>query len=292
MSPDLDLDLDHLLTVAIDAAVAAGAIVRDGFAAPQNVREKHPGDLVSDTDVASERSIRTALERAAPEIAFFGEEEGGERADVGWFADPLDGTANFVHGFPSVGVSIGLVVDGAPVLGVVYAPMLGNLYSARQGGGAFRDGERIFVSQRVVASAIPATGFPFRAKRERLDEYLPVFERALREFEDLRRAGRREPRPRLDRGRRLRRLFRAESRHLGRRRGRADRARGRRRGHRLAGRRTGLAHVGRHRGRPACGARAHPRAHRRRRRSYVAIAIARSGPMLRRKRTARSPSAV
>lgn len=185
----MSLDLDHLLAVAIDAAVTAGSIVRDGFAAPQNVREKRPGDLVSDTDVASERSIRSALALATPEIAFFGEEEGGERADVGWFADPLDGTANFVHGFPSVGVSIGLVVDGEPVLGVVHAPMLGNLYSARRGGGAFCDGERISVSHRPVSSAISATGFPFRAKRERLDEYLPVFERALREFEDLRRVG-------------------------------------------------------------------------------------------------------
>jgi myo-inositol-1(or 4)-monophosphatase len=185
----MSLDLDHLLAVAVDAAVTAGSIVRDGFAAPQNVREKHPGDLVSDTDIASERSIRNALAVAAPEIAFFGEEEGGERADVGWFADPLDGTANFVHGFPSVGVSIGLVVDGEPVLGVVHAPMLGNLYSARRGGGAFRDGERISVSQRPVSNAICATGFPFRAKRQRLDEYLPVFERVLREFEDLRRAG-------------------------------------------------------------------------------------------------------
>ena len=185
----MSLDLDHLLAVAVDAAVSAGTIVRDGFAAPQNVREKHPGDLVSDTDVASERSIRAALEHAAPGIAFFGEEEGGERADVGWFADPLDGTANFVHGFPSVGVSIALVVDGEPVLGVVHAPMLGNLYSARRGGGAFRDGERISVSQRSLSRAICATGFPFRAKRERLEEYLPVFERALREFEDLRRAG-------------------------------------------------------------------------------------------------------
>ena len=182
-------DLDHLLAVAVDAAVAAGTLVRGGFAAPQNVREKHPGDLVSDTDLASERSIRDALERAAPEIAFFGEEEGGERADVGWFVDPLDGTANFVHGFPSVGVSIGLVVDGEPVLGVIHAPMLGNLYSARLGGGAFCDGERISVSGRPVRSAICATGFPFRAKRERLDEYVPVFERALREFEDLRRVG-------------------------------------------------------------------------------------------------------
>ena len=185
----MSLDLDHLLAVAVDAAVTAGSIVRDGFAAPENVREKRPGDLVSDTDVASERSIRNALALATPEIAFFGEEEGGERADIGWFADPLDGTANFVHGFPSVGVSIGLVVDGEPVLGVVHAPMLGNLYSARRGGGAFRDGRRIAVSRRPVASAISATGFPFRAKRERLDEYLPVFERALREFEDLRRVG-------------------------------------------------------------------------------------------------------
>ena len=56
--------------------------------------------------------MRASLTTAAPEIAFFGEEDGGERAEVGWFVDPLDGTANFVHGFPLVGVSIGLVVDG------------------------------------------------------------------------------------------------------------------------------------------------------------------------------------
>ncbi len=185
----MTLDLDHLLAVAVDAAVAAGGIVRNAFGVPENVREKGPGDLVSDADFASERSIREALTRAAPGLAFVGEEEGGERADVGWFVDPLDGTANFVHGFPVVGVSIALVVDGEPVLGVVHAPMLGDLYSARSGGGAFHNGERIHVGDRPVASAICATGFPFRAKRERLDEYFPVFERALRDFEDLRRAG-------------------------------------------------------------------------------------------------------
>jgi myo-inositol-1(or 4)-monophosphatase len=183
------LDLDHLLTVAIDAAVAGGVIVRDAFGAPENVREKRPGDLVSDADFSSERSIRDALASAFPEIAFVGEEEGGQRADVGWFVDPLDGTANFVHGFPVVGVSIALVVDDEPVVGVVHAPMLGDVYSARRGGGAFRNGVPIHVSNRPAASAICATGFPFRAKRERLGEYFPVFERALREFEDLRRAG-------------------------------------------------------------------------------------------------------
>ena len=69
--------------------------------------------------------MQSVLHDAAPELAFFGEETGGERADVGWFVDPLDGTANFVHGFPVVGVSVGLVADGVPVVGVVQAPMLG-----------------------------------------------------------------------------------------------------------------------------------------------------------------------
>jgi myo-inositol-1(or 4)-monophosphatase len=184
-----DLDLDGLVEVAVEAARTGGAVVRGAFGAAANVREKRPGDLVSDADVASERAIREVLARAVPDIAFVGEEEGGERADVGWFVDPLDGTANFVHGFPVVGVSIALVVDGAPVVGVVYAPMLDDLYTARTGSGAFHNGNRVEISSRPLPSAIAATGFPFRAKRERLDEYLPVFDRAIREFEDLRRAG-------------------------------------------------------------------------------------------------------
>ena len=69
--------------------------------APREVREKAPGDWVSATDTASERAMRDALLDGAPDIPVFGEEEGGERADVGWLVDPLDGTANFVHGFPS-----------------------------------------------------------------------------------------------------------------------------------------------------------------------------------------------
>ena len=186
----MSLDLDGLLDIALDAAVMAGAIVRDAFAAPANVRAKRPGDYVSDADVASERAIRDALHRAAPEITFFGEEEGGQRGDVGWFVDPLDGTANFVRGFPVVGVSIALVEHGEPVVGVVHAPMLGDMFAARLGAGAFHNGSRIEVGARPVERAICATGFPFRAKAERLGEYFPVFERALRdEFEDLRRAG-------------------------------------------------------------------------------------------------------
>ncbi len=187
MTPDLDLE--RLLEAAIRAARAGGTIVLDAFGSTRDVVEKGPGDWVSATDTASERVVRDVLLAAAPDLPVFGEEEGGERADVGWLVDPLDGTANFLHGLPVVGVSVALVAAGAPVIGVVYAPMLGDLYTAVAGGGATFNGEPMRVSSRPIEQAICATGFPFRKKAERLDEYFPVFRRALVTFEDLRRAG-------------------------------------------------------------------------------------------------------
>lgn len=183
------LDLDVLLGAALSAAHTGGAIVRDAFGAARNVVAKAPGDWVSDTDTASERAVRAALLAAAPDIPVVGEEEGGDRTTLGWLVDPLDGTANFLHRFPVVGVSIALVEDGVPIVAVVDAPLLGDTYTARRNGGAWRNDERLEISDRALDEAIVATGFPFRKKRERLDEYFPVFERALRTFEDLRRAG-------------------------------------------------------------------------------------------------------
>jgi myo-inositol-1(or 4)-monophosphatase len=186
----VNLDLDALLDAARRAAAAGAAIVLDAFGGASNVRTKGPGDWVSDADTSSEHTIRDLLCDAAPELAFFGEETGGDRtADVGWFVDPLDGTANFVHGFPVVGVSVALVADGVPVVGVVHAPMLDRVYAARLGGGATCNDQPIHISAREPEEAICATGFPFRSKRDRLPEYFPVFERALLTFEDLRRAG-------------------------------------------------------------------------------------------------------
>jgi myo-inositol-1(or 4)-monophosphatase len=184
-----DLDLDALLAVAQRAARAGGEIVQAGFGAVHDALAKAPGDWVSAVDTNSERVVRAALLDGAPDLPVHGEEEGGERADVGWLVDPLDGTANFLHAFPVVGVSIALVAHGEPVVAVVHAPMLRETYWATAGGGAWRDGLALRVSTRTVEAAICATGFPFRKKRERLDEYFPVFERALRTFEDLRRAG-------------------------------------------------------------------------------------------------------
>lgn len=183
------LDLEALLAAAGAAASAGGEIVAAHFGAAPNTREKAPGDWVSDADIGSEHAVRAALARAAPEIPFFGEEEGGAGTrQLGWFVDPLDGTANFVHGFPMVGVSVALVEENEPVVGVVHAPILGDVYTAIRGRGARRNGTPIRVSERTPEHAICATGFPFR-KPERRPRYLPVFEAALAEFEDLRRAG-------------------------------------------------------------------------------------------------------
>jgi myo-inositol-1(or 4)-monophosphatase len=184
-----ELDLPSLLRAAEHAALAGGAIVAEHFGSTGNAREKAPGDWVSDVDTGSEAAVRESLERDWPSLPVFGEEGGGVRGDVGWLVDPLDGTANFLHGFPAVGVSVALVEHGVPVVGVVHAPLLGVTYTACSGGGAFSNGEPMTVSARDPEQAICATGFPFRGKAERLDEYLPVFEAALRRFEDLRRAG-------------------------------------------------------------------------------------------------------
>jgi myo-inositol-1(or 4)-monophosphatase len=106
--------------------------------------------------------------------------------------DPLDGTTNYVHGFWAVGVSVALVEEDRPVAGAIVAPFLGEVWHAAAGGGAVWErpsgSEACRVSSRPVASAVVATGFPFRRK-ERLDRYLASMTAALEAFEDLRRPG-------------------------------------------------------------------------------------------------------
>jgi myo-inositol-1(or 4)-monophosphatase len=180
---------DDLLPAAVDAARAGGEIVAAHFAAvPKELRTKAPGDYVSEVDTTSEDAIRAVLVERAPDIAVWGEERGGARAALGWLVDPLDGTANFVHRFPVVAVSVALVADGRPVVGVVHAPLLGETYTAVLGRGAWRGDERLAVSKRPPGAAICATGFPFRRK-DLLDRYLAVFGASLARFEDLRRPG-------------------------------------------------------------------------------------------------------
>ncbi len=182
------VELTRLADAAETAARAGGEVVAAHFGQARDVREKSPGDWVSAADEASERIVRDTLAELAPGIAFFGEEFGGDRADVGWYVDPLDGTANFLHRLEAVGVSIALVADGRPVVGVVHVPMLDRTYRATTGGGAYRDGVAIRVGERAPAQAISATGFPFRRPDLR-PRYLEAFHRAFATFEDLRRLG-------------------------------------------------------------------------------------------------------
>ncbi len=183
------LDLGALVDVAEAAALAGGEVVASHFGNARDVREKSTGDWVSAADEATETLVRDVLAELAPGIPFFGEEFGGDAtSEIGWYVDPLDGTANFLHGLEAVGVSIALVVDNKPVVGVVRVPMMDRTFRATQGGGAWRDGKQIGVSTRAPRSAISAVGFPFRSPELR-PRFLRAFTAAFGELEDMRRVG-------------------------------------------------------------------------------------------------------
>jgi myo-inositol-1(or 4)-monophosphatase len=185
-------DLPSLLTAAHDAARAGGRVVLAGAGRARPER-KGAGDYVTATDRASEEAIREVLLRATPETPVVGEETGGIPGERWWVVDPLDGTTNFLHGFPAVAVSVALVDGGRPVVGAVHAPFLGETYLAARGGGAKRLGrdgseELLAVSDLPLERAVVGTGFPFRRK-DLLPRYLETLRRALERFEDLRRPG-------------------------------------------------------------------------------------------------------
>lgn len=186
--------LADLLELAERAAVRGGELVA-GEPLPL-AESKGAGDYVTEVDRASERAIREVLGAATPDIPVLGEEGGGEAGGAAgeryWVVDPLDGTTNYLHGFPVVGVSVALVQDGRPAVGVVHAPFLGQTYLAARGLGArVRRGGAVVetkVSGRPVEEAVVGTGFPFRRK-DILPRYLAAFEASLERFEDLRRPG-------------------------------------------------------------------------------------------------------
>jgi myo-inositol-1(or 4)-monophosphatase len=174
--------------VAERAARAAGRVIHGAVAA--GIRTKGTGDYVTETDLEAERAVLEVLRSADPGTPILAEEAGGPGGSgTLWAVDPLDGTTNFVHGFPAVAVSVARIEDGRPVAGCVHAPLLGQTYAAARGSGAFLDGRRLRVSGRTPEEAVVATGFPFRQKERLLPSYLRAFEAALRAFEDLRRPG-------------------------------------------------------------------------------------------------------
>lgn len=178
------------LAVAATAAQMGGEVLRRYFRGPLSVDEKSLNDFVSTADRASEEAIRAFLARETPECAFLGEEGGrsGGQARC-WVVDPLDGTTNFVRGFPHFAVSVALLEGNEVRVGAIYDPMRDELYTAVQGGGAYCNGRKIAVSGRTsLEGSFLTTGFPFRMGRA-LATYLAVFAEVFPKAAAIRRPG-------------------------------------------------------------------------------------------------------
>lgn len=180
------------IEVAREAILSAGSLIRETFGREiaGEVAVKDINDFVTDTDMLSERMITETLLRAFPDTGVLGEESIRKgREDEFWIIDPLDGTTNFIHGYPSIGVSIALVRDGEVELGLVFDPLREELFEARRGGGAYCNERKIHVSDRSgLEDSLIGTGFPFRVGQH-LERYLQSFREIFPRCRGIRRAG-------------------------------------------------------------------------------------------------------
>jgi myo-inositol-1(or 4)-monophosphatase len=158
----MNRETEAQLESAEQAARLAGAVIRDAFGQDIRFELKGPTDPVTEVDRRCERMIRDALFARHPDINFWGEESGQGQASGPrfWLVDPLDGTKNFVHGYPFVAVSVALIENDAVKIGVVYDPLRDELFHAVRGSGAFLAGQPIEVSlRRRLDEALVVTGF-------------------------------------------------------------------------------------------------------------------------------------
>lgn len=180
-----------MLDFAIDLAHRAGALLRAAAERERSLTPKQYADLVTDADRASEDLIVAALRERFPGHAILAEEGSNVPGDGGyaWVVDPLDGTMNYVHGLPIWSVSIGLLYEGAPLIGVVYDPTRNELFSAERGRGAFLNGRRLHVSRTArLAESLLTTGFPY-SRAVQPDNNLREFGHLLLKTRDIRRPG-------------------------------------------------------------------------------------------------------
>ena len=180
------------VNVAVRAARAAGQIILRHMNRLESlaVVEKQQLDFASEVDRLAEAEIIRELKRAYPRHAILAEESGATgQSKSTWIIDPLDGTHNYLRGFPHFCVSIALVEHGDPIVGVIFDPLRNEIFTASKGDGAFLNDRRIRVGKRDgLEGALLATGFPFR-QRAHLDAQIGMTRALLREAEDLRRTG-------------------------------------------------------------------------------------------------------
>lgn len=180
-----------MLDFAVDVARRAGTLLHEGLSRPREIKFKGAIDLVTEMDVAAEKLILEAIRERFPDHAVLAEESGASEATTSgykWVVDPLDGTTNYAHGLPIFCVSIGLEKDGEPVLGVIYAPVLGEMYAAEAGKGATLNGQPIRVSAvDDLQRSLLVTGFPYDVQVKQTN--LHHFSKFIHQAQAVRRLG-------------------------------------------------------------------------------------------------------
>lgn len=190
-------ELEEFLTSALEAAFAAGNILRQHWGKLSHIEEKsHPGDLVTIADRESEKLIIEILHARYPDHEILAEESGalfaltgGVKSKYTWTIDPLDGTTNYTHQFPIVAVSIALLYEHTPLIGVVYNPIIGELFHAVKGQGAYLDAMPITVSKvSELSYSLLVTGFAYD-RRENPDNNFVEFCNLTQLTQGVRRMG-------------------------------------------------------------------------------------------------------
>ena len=181
-----------MLNIAVKAARRAGNLIHRSTDRIDHltVTKKSHADFVSEVDRAAEQIIIQTLLDAYPDHAILAEESGSQGdSEYLWIIDPLDGTTNFLHGFPQFAVSIALQHKGVLTQAVVYDPGKNELFTATRGRGAFLNDKRLRVTKRIhLADSLIGTGFPY-TKFEHLDAYMAIFRELMQKTAGLRRPG-------------------------------------------------------------------------------------------------------
>jgi len=181
-----------ITNIAVRAAREGSKILMRYFDRLDSVKviEKKANDFVSEVDRAAEKAIIDVIHAAYPDHAILAEESGRHAGnEFQWIIDPLDGTTNYLHGFPQFSISIALKQGDKLEMGVVYDPMRDEMYSAHRGHGAYLNDKRIRVSTlKDLKGALLGTGIPFRDQRH-VDAYLGMMKSLIEETSGIRRPG-------------------------------------------------------------------------------------------------------
>lgn len=183
-----------MLNTAVSAARKAGDFIMRAFDDKKilNISPKGRHDYVTQIDSKAEEIIIKTLKEAYPKHDIIAEESGNDlknRSKFQWIIDPLDGTLNYINGFPHFCISIALKIDGQVEHGVIYDPSRNELFTASRGRGASLDSKRIRVNNnKTLDGSFIGTGFPVRTP-EAIDSYTKVFNSILKQTSDIRRAG-------------------------------------------------------------------------------------------------------